>query len=173
MRRLRLDFQRKPVHSGAIILLLGALLLAGKLLADYRAVAGAIEHAETVLARLGRQNGVAAARPARLEGDPFAAEIKRANEVIDQLTLPWEQLFAALEKANGQNVALLKVLPEKSKGMVFIDGEAKDIAAMLDYIRQLNDSKVLRDVDLLSHQIQLQDPQKPVHFNLSAKWIVD
>lgn len=173
MRRLRLDFQRKPRYFGGMLLLLIAVLMAGRLVADYRAAADAIEHAEAVLARLERQGGFEAPRPAKADTAPREAEIERANEVIAQLTLPWGRLFAVLEEANGKDVALLSIQPEKDKGLLAIDGEAKDIPALLDYMRRLNDSKLLRDVDLLSHQIQQQDPQKPVHFNLSAKWIVD
>lgn len=174
MRRLNLDFQRKSASiGGGMVLLAIALLLGGKLFADYRNVTAEIERGEATLARLERLTGHKAVRPGKQGADPYGAEIKRANEVIDQLALPWDQLFAAVEGAAGKEVALLAIQPDKHKGEVIIGGEAKDVSAMLDYMRRLNGARQLRKIDLLSHQIQQQDPQKPVRFNLSAKWIVD
>lgn len=174
MRRLKLDFQRKTASlGGGVVLLAIALLLGGKLFADYRDVTAEIERGVATLARLERLAGHKAEHAGKHDADPYSAEIKRANEVIDQLALPWDQLFAAVEGAAGKDVALLAIQPDKRKGEVAIGGEAKNVAAMLDYMRRLNEAKQLRKVDLLSHQIQQQDPQKPVRFNLSAKWIVD
>ncbi len=174
MRRLKLDFQRKTASIGGGVVLLGmALLLGGKLFADYRGVIAEIERGETTLLRLERLAGHKTLDPGKLDANQYSPEIKRANEVIDQLALPWDQLFAAVEEATGKDVALLTIQPDKRKGEVAISGEARDVAAMLDYVRRLNEAKPLHKVDLLSHQIQQQDPQKPVRFNLSAKWIVD
>lgn len=174
MRRLKLDFQRKSASmGGGVALLVVALLLGGKLFADYRDVTAEIERGEAALTWLERLAGHKAVRPGKPGSDPYSAEIKRANEVIDQLALPWDQLFASVEDATGKDVALLSIQPDKHKGAVSIEGEAKDIAAMLDYMRRLNEAKQLRKIDLLSHQVQQQDPQKPVRFNLSARWIVD
>lgn len=174
MRRLKLDFQRKSASSGGgVVLLAIALLLGSKLFADYRDVTAEIERGEETLTRLERLTGHKAVRSDKQDADPYSAEIKRANEVIDQLALPWDQLFAAVEGASGKDVALLSVQPDKHKGEVMIGGEAKNVAAMLDYMRRLNEARQLRKIDLLSHQIQQQDPQKPVRFNLSAQWIVD
>lgn len=173
MRRLELDFQRKPapMGGGGVVLLLVALMLGGKLFADYRQLSAEIEQGEAKLARLERLAGHKASRPSAKTTDSQGAEIKRANEVIDQLALPWDRLFAAVEEATGKDVALLSIQPDRRKGRVVIGGEAKDAAAMLDYLRRLNEADSLREVALLSHQIQQQDPQKPVRFNLSAKWI--
>lgn len=174
MRRLKLDFQRKSAsRGGGVALLSMALLVSGMLFADYREVTAEIERVEAALTRLERLAGHKVVRPGKQGADPYSAEIKRANEVIDQLALPWDQLFASVEEASGKGVALLSIQPDKHKGEVAIEGESKDIAAMLDYMRRLNEAKQLRKIDLLSHQVQQQDPQKPVRFNLSARWIVD
>lgn len=174
MQRIKLDFQRKSASlGGGVVLLAIALLLGGMLFADYRDVTAEIERGEVTLTRLERLTGHKAVSPGKHDADPYGVEIKRANEVIDQLALPWDQLFAAIEGVDGKDVALLAIQPDKRKGEVAIGGEAKNVAAMLDYMRRLNEARQLRKVVLLSHQIQQQDPQKPVRFNLSAKWIVD
>lgn len=176
MHRLDLDFQRKslPLSGSGIVVLLVAMLLGGKLFVDFRDMSTELERGEAKLARLERLTGYKAPRIDKKDnGDAHSVETKRANEVISQLTLPWDQLFSAVEDAADKDVALLSIQPDRRKGMVTIGGEAKDIAAMLDYMRRLGDEKPLKGVALLSHQIQLNDPQKPVRFNLSAKWITE
>jgi Tfp pilus assembly protein PilN len=175
MRKIELDFQRKPstLGAGGLVLLLLALLLGGKLFTDFQEIAAQVEQAEAKLARLERLAGHKPTPVGKQESDAYGSEIKRANEVIAQLTLPWDQLFAAVEEAAGKDVALLSIQPDRRKGVVAIGGEAKDIAAMLDYMRQLGEQQPLQQVTLQSHQIQQQDPQRPVRFNLSAKWTVE
>lgn len=174
MHKIELDFQRKPSYSVVgVVLLLSALLLGGQLFADYRDLAAKVERSETTLARMEGLTVHKVASTGKSGDQPYGAEIKRANEVIDQLARPWDQLFAAIEEVAGKDIALLAIQPEKTKSIVIISGEARDFMAMLDYIRRLNQVHPLRNVDLLSHQVQQQDPQKPVHFNLSATWIID
>lgn len=174
MQKLQLDFQRKASNSvGGIVMLSVALLMGGLLFSDYRDLTAKVESSAAKLAGMEGLTGHKAANPGKPGDHPYSAEMKQANEVIDQLARPWDQLFGAVEEAAGKDVALLAIQPEKSKGMVTISGEAKDVAAMLAYIRRLNKAQQLSNVDLLSHQIQQQDPQKPVHFNLSAKWIIN
>ena len=174
MHKLNLDFHRKPSLSvSGMVLLTIALLLGGQLFLDTRDIKTEVELGESTLSRLERLTGHKAPSTSKKEGDPYGAEIKRANEVINQLAQPWDQLFAAVEGATGKDVALLAINPEKRKGSVSISGEAKNIAAMLDYLRRLNETPSLSDVVLQSHQIQQNDPQKPIHFNLSAKWVTE
>jgi hypothetical protein len=54
--------------------------------------------------------------------------------------------------------------------MVKINGEAKNFEAMLQYITQLEKREEFGPVYLQSHQIQQQDPDRPVRFSLLATW---
>jgi Fimbrial assembly protein (PilN) len=67
-------------------------------------------------------------------------------------------------------VALLSIESDTDKGRMKISGEAKDLQAMLDYLRFLGTQPTLAEVYLQSHQVQQQDPQRPVRFVLSADW---
>ena len=58
--------------------------------------------------------------------------------------------------------------PDLRKGTVTISGEAKDLAALLDYIKQLGTRDVFGSVLLQNHQIQQADPEKPMRFSLLA-----
>jgi dipeptidyl aminopeptidase/acylaminoacyl peptidase len=97
-------------------------------------------------------------------------EVKRANEVLRQLSLPWEELLQAVESAAGREIALLALEPDTEKQVVKISGEARDMAGLLDYITRLEEQKVFGPVFLQSHQVQLQDPERPVRFSLLAVW---
>lgn len=100
----------------------------------------------------------------------LALEVKHANGVLRQLSLPWEDLFQAVESAGGKEIALLALEPDMEKRLVKISGEAKNIAAMLDYIKRLEDRSIFGTVYLQSHQVQQQNPDKPVRFALLAAW---
>lgn len=98
------------------------------------------------------------------------SEIIRANKTINRLTVPWESLFQAVEAANFIDAALLAIQPELDKQLLVLTAEAKDLPSMLEYIRRLSGESVLVKAELVSHQVQQQDPQKPVRFVVHAGW---
>ncbi|MFM9836309.1 MAG: PilN domain-containing protein [Methylophilaceae bacterium] len=93
------------------------------------------------------------------------------NKVIQKLNLPWDNLFVILEKAKGENIALLGVEPNAKDAKVKLTGEAKDFKAMFDYVRALREQPVLSNVYLLDHKIDDQNPDKPIRFTLEAAWV--
>ena len=101
-----------------------------------------------------------------------ALEIKRANEVIGQLNQPWDELFTAVETGDRKHVALLSIEPDPQKRQVKVTAEAKNLAAMLNYARSLEQQQLLTDIFLQSHQVQQQDPEKPVRFVFTATWMI-
>jgi len=141
-------------------------------LAQYSQVAEELAQAQASV----RQSGIAARRQTaaiRPSGDlqRVALEMKRASEVAYALKLPWNDLFASVEAANTANVALLSIESDTGKRQVKISGEAKDLESMLEYLRFLEVQPKLANVYLQSHQVQLQDPQRPVRFVLGADWV--
>jgi len=97
-------------------------------------------------------------------------EVQHANQVLRQLSLPWDAMFNAVESSSGKTVALLSLEPNIEKGTIKISGEAKTFTAMLDYVRQLGQRDVFSNVYLQNHQVQQDDPEKPVRFSLLAAW---
>ena len=171
MALLRLDYQRRMLPfpwAGMFLLLLSitALLIAG---VYYRDLAGKAVLWEAKARPLQRMSGKSDGSVASVDIEP---EIKHANEVLQRLTLPWGKLFDAIESSSDRQVALLGMEPDAEKRLVKISGEAKDIQAVLDYIRRLSAQQVFNSVYLQSHQIQQQDPEKPVRFVLLAAWMV-
>lgn len=126
---------------------------------------------EDKLARIERDHG---ARPVAGAGSRGGAdpslEVTHANEVLHRLSLPWELLFRTVESAAGDGVTLLALEPDMEKRVVKISGEAKDFPAMLNYITQLEAKAVFGPVYLQSHEVQQQDPNRPVRFALLVVW---
>lgn len=167
MRALELDYRNdRPGRrrAGWLALLLVAAVLTW--LGGYR---------ESLLAAAAERKGEVSALAARLQPDGRAetqlgAEVGRAREVLVRLELPWERLFGAVEAATGPDVILLGIDPDPDKGAVRISGEARRYQDVLDYARRLEASEPLGQVYLQSHQVQAQDPERPVRFILASVW---
>jgi hypothetical protein len=170
MDPIRLDYgPRRGALRWTSVALFSAVALAGVKEVDAYLTARreAIELAAGV-ERLESRNGHAghATLPAI-----SAKEIRRANEVIGQIALPWNRLFQALESATGPNVGLLGIAPDQKTGTVQISGEAVDINAMLDYVKRLQRQQPLTNVYLLNHKLNIEDPRRSVGFTVIASWL--
>ncbi|MCL2591311.1 MAG: hypothetical protein FWD67_10675 [Betaproteobacteria bacterium] len=126
---------------------------------------------EAERARLQRPVSGAAYVPSTEEKARLRTEMRFARRVIEQLDTPWLDLFDAVETAYDDNVTLLGIEPEPDRREVRLLAEAKDTEAMLAYVRQVRQSPVLRDAWLANHQINLQDPLRPVRFSINARWL--
>lgn len=103
---------------------------------------------------------------------PSPAEARRArasSAVVKELRVPWGRLFGALEAVSGQDVALLSVEPSAQRQELRLVAEAKSSDAMLDFLEALR-AQSLRDVVLVSHQVQAQTPGAPLRFQARAVW---
>lgn len=171
-RALALDFKQTARHwsaSGLLLLVCGALALAYTANLE-RTLTGQIELAEARLETLAKRGKIKPAQP--LDAQELQQEIRQANEILQQLALPWDPLFKAVEATSEQEIALLSIQPDVAKHIVRIGGEAKDFDALLAYITRLEQSHVLDHVYLTSHEIRTQDAEKPVRFSLLANWTV-
>lgn len=165
-RRLELDYvapRRRVAWVGLAVLALG-IVAAAVLLERYRAV-------QHEFARLQASQRVAGAppRPARtIPKQRIDDEYKQVESAVHQLTLPWGALIQSVEEASSSDVAVLQLQPEAQQRRLRLTAEAKDHDAMLAYLRRLGETKLLHEVHLLSHQVQLEDPQRPTQFSLQA-----
>lgn len=173
MDALWLDYQQnQPLRwagPALLALALAALVLTG---AYYLELNQQVSVWEGTQERMERDQGwqPADGRYAGREAEELALEVKRANEVLRQLTLPWDDLFQAVESSSGKEIALLALEPDTEKQVVVIRGEARDFAGLLNYVTQLERREVFGPVYLQSHQVQQDDPDKPVRFSLLADW---
>mgnify|MGYP001598041710 FL=1 len=75
------------------------------------------------------------------------------------------------DAAANSKVALLGITPDQKGGTVEISGECADLQTMFDYVKRLDQQATLGRVYLLNHQINAQDPQRPVRFTVTASWL--
>jgi Tfp pilus assembly protein PilN len=170
MRALELDFQRRPRPSAlgwlllaAGLMVLAALLQGHRMLAQQAAAHAATRH------RIEAMLPVPADGP-RTHDAQHEAELKLARQVVEKSKRPWSGLFAALESADSENVALLAVTPDMPHRRVKIHAEARDLAAMLAFYRHLQQSDGLAQVVLIDHAVVKETAEKPVRFHVDAGW---
>lgn len=172
-RGIQLDYQRTARRTpwlGAMLLMVATAPLAVMLgqLQELEDEAQVWQtKAKTYERTLSRR---AAANSTASPSKELMREIELANDVVRQLTVPWGQLFESMESCNCKDVALLAVDPDGKKATVKISAEARTLGAMLDYVRHLEQQPAFTEVFLQSHQVQQQDPDRPVRFLLLATW---
>jgi Tfp pilus assembly protein PilN len=170
MQRLDLDYVPRAGTSRwlGIGLLVLAVVVGAKQADAYMTARRETAQLEARLARLessGKQTTLTALPESTVR------EIRRANDVIEQISLPWDRLFRAVESAAGEKVGLLGITPDQKSGTVEVGGEAADLNAMFDYVKRLQRQPSLTRVYLLNHKLNDQDPQHPIRFTVTASWM--
>ncbi len=174
MPAVYLDYQRKlkPFPRARAVLLacaVATLVAGGGYYVNLAHQAAAWEKKSSLYLETAKRKGLVAWVEERDSGR-LTQEIKGANHVLREITVPWDRLFEAVEASGGKEVALLALDPDTEKRTVKISGEAKNLVAVLNYVRTLKTQPEFDDVQLQNHQIQQQDPEKPVRFTLTADW---
>lgn len=173
VRKVNFQFERgRSTRAIAITLALAGALAAAVVLYEYFDAVQRVSALQVKVSELRRMSqrvpGVidAATRdPAELR-----QEIRLANGVLQQIALPWDGLFRELERSRDSSVALLSIHPDLQSRMVRIGGEARNLRAVVDYARRLDAAGALHDVHIVSHEVKVDDPRRPVTFSLVAGW---
>lgn len=153
------------------MLLLGAgLVAAGAGVQRYGELRGELDAWRADLRRIDRHRAGAASRPVAEDALRLRSELQRANRVIEALSTPWADLFAAAEAGHGEDAVLMGIEPDPARREVRLTAEAKNLPAMIDYLKSLRESPVLMDAALATHQVNVKDPQRPVRFVIAAHW---
>lgn len=173
-QRLQLDFKRRA--SGTWRWFGWALLLA----AGVGAAALAERHAQLEQGhaaaqarhdRLSQQLRARAPRVAFASPDAkTAADVRRANAIIDQLTVPWDGLFDAVEAADARGLGLLALAPTARDRTLRLAGEARTVAELLAYVESLAAQPALGQVHLLGYNTAVRDGASIVSFTMAATW---
>lgn len=165
-RRVELDYivaPRRPLWLGVVVLAV-ALGLGAELLARYRDTQLELGRLEAVTGLVSLER-----RPARvLPKERLDEEVKAAEAVVRSLTLPWASLVEALERAATREVAVLQLQPDAQSRVLRLTAEARSREAMFAYVRRLGAARILAEVHIVGHQVQLDDPQRPIQFSLQA-----
>jgi hypothetical protein len=169
-RDLELDFlavEPRVPRAGAALLVVGLLAAA---LAAGRFAALRAEARDLARRMEARTPPRALAVAAQGAESGTAADLSRARAVLRRLAAPWDELFAEVEAAVGPDVALLGVQPDLASARVRITGEARTLAQGLAFAARLNRGPALGEAMFSTHEVRVQDPQRPVRFTLEARW---
>ena len=179
MPRLRLKFpdrgQSVP-HIDFSILLIGLLVLAGVLL-QFRQVTEEVNHWTNRVERLEKQHQQKAAPRTRSTprikefSQEIRKEITQANAILDQINMPWETLFDAIENAATEEIALLSLQPNVASRTLRLSGEAKSMSELLDFVEALERELIFENVHLLNYKVKQDNPHRPIIFLLTAAWM--
>jgi len=164
VQALKIDFcrTRKAPRWIAPVLMLAALGFCGDVAVSFSKERNAYLKNERALAALDPRSY----RPAR---SASAEEVAAAKDTVQRLSMPWDRLFASLEQAASDQVALLAIQPDPKAGTVLISGDSKDYLAALTYVLNLSRSDALSHVQLARHEVK-QDQGKSVGFSVQATW---
>lgn len=173
MSRLQIDFvgtnpfSLKQVSVWGAAMLLIAAACALYWLQQYQSQ-------QHTLSTLVSASGVASVQPSK-PVKPAAktvseSDIQYTNEIVAQLSTPWNPLLTSIEQVSAPDIALLSIEPNRKKQQLVLTGQAKHMAATLQYVQALAQLNTLAQVYLLKHQIDQSDPYKPVGFTIIAQW---
>ncbi len=180
MRKVHIDFApagvarsilRTPRHVWAVVG--GLMAIAGELgLAHFE-----LQKNEWEVALLRAQSQARVATQARAQAAPVAvrapvpeAQANAVNAAVLQLNLPWRALHDAVQAGTPASIALLALEPDARRSTVRITAEAKTSEDMIAYVEQLQKDEWFSAVVLTRHEINEQDPNRPIRFQLDARW---
>jgi Tfp pilus assembly protein PilN len=98
------------------------------------------------------------------------AQAAAVNSAVLQLNLPWRALHDALQAGTPSSIALLALEPDAKKSSLRITAEAKSSDDMIAYVEQLQKGDWFTTVALTRHEINEQDPNRPIRFQIDALW---
>ena len=162
MQKIELDFRqtrRTAPWAGRVLLALAACVALDAGLSYHSANKTLTENQ----ARLTKRTPGGAAPKASPQ------EVAAVRETVQRLSLPWDELFSALESAASDKVALAAIEPDVRNGTVTITGDGKDYLAALSYVLNLSRTEGLERVQLVRHE-QKNEGNGAVSFAVSAAW---
>lgn len=162
-----------PARPGALplVLLVAAVLVLADAVLDERAASERREVAEQAAAKAEkrRERGEAARRAPSAEALLTPEEAKAIALAEHAVRVDWERLFASVDRAVSDDVALLGLRPSVTARNVQLAGEARDMAAALAFVEALRRPPLARVV-LLSHSLRSNEPGRPLAFEVTAEW---
>ena len=171
---LQLDYRRAPTSPwrrvGWSLLALAAIATA-IVAAGYARIA---DHHALVVARAQKlAERMSAASPKRSTPPPDArtlGEVVRARAIVDELTVPWTDLFEAVEAADAKPLGLLALTPNSRDRSLRMAGEARSVIDVLEYVERMARQPALGQVHLLGYQTVVREGVPVVSFTLAASW---
>jgi Tfp pilus assembly protein PilN len=180
VRRLAIDFAPRSWTGGwlatrastrllaivALALCFGAAIGIARLLGRIDAADEALRRAAPSVAAQAQAMRAAAAPRVAVDAEQADA----VNGAIGRLNLPWRDVFDALEAATPASVALLAVEPDARHGLLRVEAEVGSTEEMIGYVERLKRQAFLSSVFLVKHEINADDANQPLRFQVEARW---
>ncbi|MHB1093015.1 hypothetical protein [Thiobacillus sp.] len=165
MARLDFDFHPRPARPG---LLGAALALAG--VAAMAWVWMNLQTAHATVAGLAMQIAALEKSQSRPTAHPVKhtddAARRTRSQVSAQLAYSWQPAFEALAAARSGKIALVSLDAVQSTSRLKLVAEARHLADAIAFIDTLQQQPGIRRVELLQHELQADDAQKPLRFTI-------
>jgi Tfp pilus assembly protein PilN len=179
MKKVHIDFAppslarsvfRTPRQSWAMVM--AVLCIAGALGGAHHALRKRQWEVELLRAQsqARTQAQAKAVAPAVVRPPVPEAQAAAVNAAVLQLNLPWRALHDAVQAGTPASIALLAMEPDAKKSSVRITAEAKSSDDMIAYVEQLQKGEWFSAVLLTRHEVNEQDPNRPIRFQLDAQW---
>ena len=92
----------------------------------------------------------------------LTAEKRRMlNALVQQLNVPWHDIFEQLERLTPSDVALLSIEPDSQRAIIKFLAEAKSLEALLMYAESLQQHGVFGRLTYRKHETNEQDANRP------------
>ena len=175
MRNLHLDFiypYKKNRYLNLLLIGIGLTTLTGALLFEKLELEPKSRQLNSILEQQ-QKTLTPKQTKSPLKPEEIALAWKKVSEVSEQLQIPWSTLFSTIGKASSaDSIAYLTIEPDSQKGQIIVEAEARYFDSMLDFFQAMQESDIIEEVTLLSHSINKNVREKPIHFRLSARWSI-
>ena len=113
-----------------------------------------------------------AVRPTRAEtlGPEQVRQVASANQVIDELAVPWDAMLAGVESADARGLGVLSLVPDARQRSVRVGAQARSVPDMLAYVDRLAAIDALEDVHLDGYDTVASGGVDVVAFTVAATW---
>jgi len=165
MARLDFDFHAQPSRPGlpVIVLALAGVAAMAWSWTNLQAARATEAGLAMRIAALEQRPAHPAAKPASHADD--VARVTRAR-VAAQLGYSWQPAFEALAAAHSSKIALVSIDAVQAKSQLKLVAEARQLADAIAYIDALQQQPGVRRVELLQHEVQADDAQKPLRVSI-------
>ena len=178
MKRLRIDFaapsMARLLHRAGpgtwLLVLLAVLLCASAAWLGWRLLEQQRVHGEALEAARVKANVRVVAVVAAPMPHISDAQAAAVNDAVLQLNLPWRALQDTVAEATPANIAMLALEPDARKQSMKITAEARSADDMVGYVAKLGQQELFTEVTLTRHEINEQDPNRPIRFQVEAHW---
>jgi hypothetical protein len=180
MNKVRIDFAPQSLRRSVVrapravwallpaVIVLGLNLLTGSL--NYRDTAREVARLQDQSQRRAGAAAVALAAATPVVAQVPEAQAAAVNAAVLQLNVPWRGLHDAVQAATPASVALLALEPDAKKSSVRLTAEARSSDDMFAYVARLQQVAWFDAVLLTRHEINEQDPNRPIRFQIDARW---